>query len=336
MVRLLFAAILAMVAAWPPLAAADPVYDFYKGKQIHAIVGNPAGGDYDNWARLIARHWGDFIPGHPTFTVENMPGAGQIIATNYLYNSAPRDGTVVGMTERALPYLKLMGDPNVRFDPDKFNWLGSPEQTNRVCAAMEGAPVQTAADLFKRQLLVGGAGSGTSVSNTPLLLSKLLDMKFKVVEGYGSAENIVLAMERGELQGICQTVAGLESTKPGWIKQGKFRILFSMEHEPLKDIKAPTIYQFTRTDEQREIVSLFDSSLELGRPLVAPPNVPSERVAALRTAFEAMMADPAFQADARKLRYRLTLTTGARLQSLVNQLMATPKPIIAKVKALTG
>jgi tripartite-type tricarboxylate transporter receptor subunit TctC len=335
MLRLLCAVVLSCSGFWAVGAAADPVADFYAGKQIRAIVGNPAGGDYDNWMRLIAQHWGDFIPGHPTFIVENMPGAGQIIATNYLFNSAPQDGTAVGMTERALPYLKLLGDQNIRFEPAKFNWIGSPEQTSRVCVAMKGASVQTAEDLFNRQLLVGGAGAGTSVSNTPMLLSKLLGMKFKVVEGYGSAENIVLAMERGELQGICQTVAGLESTRPGWIEQGKFRVLFSMERAPLAGINAPTIYQFARNQEQRDVLSLFDSSIELGRPVIAPPNVPADRIAALRSAFDAMMKDPGFQADAARLRYKLTLTEGKDLQAMVNRLMATPQNIVDEVKSLT-
>src|ERR1700760_3031398 len=135
-----------------------------------------------------------------------MPGAGQIIATNWLYNVADRDGTVLGMTERSLPYQVLLGDTNLRFDSRQFNWLGSPEQTNRACVAISGAPVQKTSDLFDHELLMGGAGAGTSVTNTPVLLSKLLGMKFKLIEGYGSAENVVLAMEKGELGGVCQTI----------------------------------------------------------------------------------------------------------------------------------
>jgi tripartite-type tricarboxylate transporter receptor subunit TctC len=331
---LVIVAILSASLASLPGANADPVEDFYKGRQIRAIVGNPTGGDYDNWVRLLTRHWGDFIPGHPSFIVQNMPGAGQIIATNFLYNIADRDGTVVGMTERSLPYQVLLGDPNLRFDPRKFNWIGSPEQTNRACAAIAGAPVQKASDLFEHELIVGGAGAGTSVTNTPVLLSKLLGMKFKLIEGYGSAENIALAMEKGELQGLCQTVAGLRSSRPGWIEAGRFKILFTMEHDPVPGLDAPTIYEFTKTDEQARIISLYDSSLELGRPLIAPPGVPPERVTALRRSFDAMMADPDFQADAKRMGYELTLRKGEVLQGFVDELMATPKDLIEKVQEL--
>lgn len=316
-------------------AAADPVADFYSGKQMHAIVGNPAGGDYDIWVRMLARHWGDHIPGHPTFVVENMPGAGQIIATNYMFNSAPRDGTYVAMTERALPYLQLLGDKNIRFDPAKFNWLGSPESTNRVCVAMQGGPVRRAEDLFDHELLVGGAGAGTSVTNTPTLLSKLLGMKFKVVEGYGSAENVVMAMERGELQGICQTIGGLESTRPGWLAQGKFQLLFSMERQPLSGFDVPTIYKFAKTQEQADALQLFDSSIELGRPVIATPGVPADRVAALRSSFAETVNDPAFRAEADKLHYKLTLTRGEDLQAMVQHLSETPKKTIDLLKSLT-
>jgi len=234
-----------------------------------------------------------------------------------------------------LPVQALLGDPNIRFDPSKFNWIGSPEQTNQVCAAIAGVPVQKASDLFEHELLVGGAGAGSGVSNTPLLLSKVLGMKFKLIEGYGSADNVELAIEKGEVQGLCDTVSGIRGSRPGWIEQGKLKILFTMEHDPVPNLDAPTIYEFTKTDEQASIISLYDSSLELGRPLIAPPGVPPERVTALRRSFDAMMADPDFQADAKKLGYVLTLRKGEVLQAFVDQLMGTPKDVVEKLKALT-
>ncbi len=327
--------LLAGLALAPAALKADPIEDFYKGRQMKAIVGNPPGGDYDNWVRLLVRHWGRFIPGKPSFIVLNMPGAGQIIASNYLANVAEKDGSVVGMTERALPYLSLMGDPNVRFDPLKINWIGSPEQTNRGCFVIDHSPVQKAEDLFTKEALMGGAGAGTSVTNTPILLNKLLGMKFKLVEGYGSAENVVLAMERNELHGLCQTIAGIRNSKPGWIEEGKLKVLFTMEHDPVPGLNVPTIYQFTKTQEQKDIISLYDSSLELGRPLIAPPGVPPERVEVLRRSFDAMMADPEFLEDAKRLRYVITPRKGEKLQQVVEELMATPKRIIDSTQALT-
>ena len=319
----------------PRAGLADPVEDFYKGKQIRAIVGLDAGSDYDVWMRLATRHWGKFIPGHPTFVVSNMPGAGQIVATNYIANIAEKDGTVIGTTERNLPYQLLLGDPNIHFDPVKLNWIGSPENTNRVCAAIAGVPVQKASDLFDKELIVGGGGSGSSISNTPILLNKLLGMKFKLVEGYNTSQNIFLAMERGEAQGLCQTLAGLKSTRPGWIEQGKLKLLFSMERESIPELGIPTIYEFTKTDEQRNIIGLYDSNLELGRPLIAAPGVPAERITALRRAFDAMTADPEFIAEAEKLGFKVTLRRGEELQATVAKMMATPRDIIEKTIALT-
>ncbi len=333
--RFAFAASMTLAMCAAGAGRADPVEDFYRGKQIRAIVGLDAGSDYDVWMRLATRHWGRFIPGRPGFVVTNMPGAGQIVATNYIANIAEKDGTVVGTTERNLPFQLLMGEKNISFDPNKLNWIGSPENTNRVCAALEGAPVQKAADLFEKELIVGGGGSGSSISNTPVLLNKLLGMKFKLVEGYNTSQNILMAMERGEVQGICQTYAGLNSTRPGWIDAGKLKVLFSMEREPIPGTKIPTIYEYTKTEEQREIIELYDSNLELGRPLIAAPGVPAERVTALRRGFDAMTADPEFIAEAHKLGFHVTLRTGEELQQTVAKMMATPKAIIEKTIALT-
>ncbi len=316
-------------------AAADPVEDFYKGKQIRFISGYPAGTDYDFWARLFARHWGRFIPGRPTFLVEFMPGAGQVIAANYLYNMSDRQGATILMFERSLPWYALLGEANIKFDPSKFNWIGSGEQTNRVCAAMDGAPVQTAGDLFDRELIVGGAGAGSGFSNTPMLLSKLLGMKFRLIEGYSGADAAMLAMEKGEIQGLCNSLSGFRAVRPGWIEQGRLKVLFSMLHDPEPDLKAPTIYEFTTNGEQREIIDLYMTSLEFGRPIVAPPGVPPERVEALRRSFDAMLADPEFRADAAKLNFRLTLRKGEDLQEIARRLMATPKATVERVLSLT-
>ena len=160
-------------------------------------------------------------------------------------------------------------------------------------------------------------------------------MKFKLVEGYGSGEHVVLAMERGELHGLCQTVAGIRNTKPGAIEHGEIKVLFTMEHDPVPGLNAPTIYEFTKSKEQNDIISLYDSSLELGRPLVAPPGVPAERVTALRRSFDAMMKDKDFLEDAKRARFEITPRTGEKLQEVVNAISATPTEIIERTKALT-
>jgi tripartite-type tricarboxylate transporter receptor subunit TctC len=315
-------------------AQAQSVGDFYRGKQIKFIVSFDSGTDYDQWTRLIARHLGDHLEGHPTFVVQNLGSAGGVLATNNLYNVAPADGTVIGMIGRNLPYFALVQEKNARYDPVKFNWIGSPELTNRVCTAFQSSAVHKAEDLFTHQLLVGGSGAASAVSTTPVLLSRLLGMKFKLVEGYPSPVQVLMAMERGEVEGLCQTLPGILNGRPGWVEQGKIRILFNMERTPVARFGAPSIFSFTKTEEQRRIIALYSSSIELGRPIVAPPGVPAERVAALRRAFEATMADPALIEEAHKQKLEVNVVTGEHLATLVSDLMTTPPAIIARMKDL--
>jgi tripartite-type tricarboxylate transporter receptor subunit TctC len=315
-------------------AHTETVEEFYRGKQIKITVGFDAGTDYDQWARLIAHHLGDHLPGHPTFVVQNMGAAGGILMTNNLYNVAPRDGTVIGMIGRNLPYFALVHEKNAQFDPARFNWIGSPELTNRVCVSTDRAAVHKADDLFEHELVVGGSGAGSAVSTTPVLLSRLLGMKFRLVEGYPAPAAVMLAMDRGEVEGLCQSLVGILNGRPGFVEQGKWHILFNMERTPLRDLRAPSIFSFAKTDEQRQIISLFSSSIELGRPIAAPPGVPPERVEALRRGFEATMADPALVAEAKQQKFEVNVVTGAQLGTLVGDLMTTPPAVIARMKDL--
>ena len=182
-----------LLVAAQSVSQAQSVGEFYKNKMINLITGDAAGGSYDTWSRLIARHMASHVPGNPRIIVRNMPGAGHITATNYLFEVAAKDGTVIGMVSRNMPHTALMRHQAVRFDPTKFTWIGSPEMTNRVCVAVEGAPVQKAEDLFEKELIVGGAGAGTAVSTTPAILRNVLGMKFRVVEGYKAVPEVFLA-----------------------------------------------------------------------------------------------------------------------------------------------
>ena len=332
--------LLAVAATWIagtacPAAHAQTAEAFYKDRQVRFLIATATGGDYDIWARAIGRHFGDHIPGHPIFLPQNMPGAGGITATNFLFNVAPKDGSTIGMIGRNLPNQAVLQLPTVKFDPVKFNWIGSPELTNRVCAAMDTAPVRTAKDLFQKELVVGGAGAGTAVTTTPTLLKNLLGMKFDLVEGYGSSTAIVLAMERGEVQGICQTVTSLEKSRPGWIASGRMRLLFNLERDPVPALKIPSVYEFVKTEEQRQVLNFFSSSVELGRPIVAPPGVPPDRVAALRRGFDATMTDPAFLDEANKLGMDISARSGEQLADIVANLMQTPLLVTEKAEAMT-
>jgi tripartite-type tricarboxylate transporter receptor subunit TctC len=316
------------------VAQAETVEEFYRGKQIKLIVSFDAGNDYDQWARLLARHLSKHLPGNPIFVVQNMPAAGGIASANYLYNVAPKDGTVIGMIGRNLPYHALVQESGVHYDPVKFSWLGSPELTNRVCAAVERSAVKKAEDLFERELLVGGAGAGSAISTTPVLLARLLGMKLKLVEGYTGPAQVVLAMDRGEVDGICQTVTSLRNFRPGWIESGKWRVLFNLERNPLAEYKSPSIFQFVKAEEQRRIVALYSSSIELGRPMVTPPGTPDDRVAALRHALQTALADPALLAEAEKQKLEINFVTGDQLAALVGDLMTTPPEIVKRMQDL--
>jgi tripartite-type tricarboxylate transporter receptor subunit TctC len=329
------AATAALLMALNASAWADPVAEFYRGKQVRFIISSATGGDYDQWSRMIVRFLGKHMPGNPTFIPQNMPGGGQIIATNHLFNAAAQDGTVIGMIGRNLPNDALLKKEGVRFDPLKFNWLGSPELTNRVCVAMAGAPVQKAQDLFQHELLVGGAGAGTALSTTPVLLQRLLGMKFKLVEGYGSSSGVLLALERGEVQGICQSLTSIRGARPDWFETGKLKVLFNTERHPIPGLNAPSVFDFVKTEEQRKVLALYTSSVEFGRPIVAPPNVPKERVAALRQALADTLKDPELLDEAKKQGMEMTYVSGEELEKLIADLMSTSPEIVDKMREMT-
>lgn len=316
---------------------ADSVADFYKGKEIDFLIGGSPGDVYDQWARLITRYMGKHIPGNPNMLVRIMPGGGDLVVTNYIYNQAPRDGTVLGMVSRDMPTQDALGNPSVKFKSLDFNWIGSPESTHRVCVAYSTAKVQKAEDLYQNQLLVGGSGAGSAVSTTPVLLNKLLGLKLKLVEGYQGGPQIFLAMERGEVEGVCQTVSAVEATRPGWLQQGRVKILFNLEQDPIPGSGAPSVQSLAKTDEERQIIAFYNSNLELGRPILTTPGVPAERVAALRQAFDATMKDQEFLAEAtRSSTFTVKPLTADAVIAGVTRIMTTPKSIVDRTIDLVG
>jgi len=304
--------------------AADP---FYQGKQIQFVVGTAAGQDYDIWARLIGRHLGDHLSGNPKVVIENMPGAGHIIATNYLYNQAARDGTVLGMVTRNIVDAAVLRITDVRFDPGKFNWIGSPELTHRVLLASAQSGIARPEDLFDHELVIGATGEGQAVTTAPILLKNMLGFKIKVVEGYHAPQDVVLTMQRGEVGGLVDTIGGANDPRRKWIDSGSMRILFNMEPEPVASFNAPSLFQYLKTDAQRQVFGFLASSMELGRPMFAPPNVPPERVAELRKAFLDTMADPDFLKDAQSAGFEVTVQNGEEIAKLVAAAMQTPKDV---------
>jgi tripartite-type tricarboxylate transporter receptor subunit TctC len=332
MKRSLFSLILGGCAMITP-AHAQSVADFYKGKTIRVIVGSSPG-DYDSWARLTARHLSKHVPGNPNFVVENMPGAGSLVATNHLYNRAAQDGTVLGTVSRNIPHYAFAKKPNAMFDPLKFNWIGSPEMTNRGCYARSDVGVDRTEDLYQRELLVGTDGAGTSLSELPVLLRNLLGMKFRTVDGYKGSSDVVLAMQRGEVGGICQTVTGFSQSAQAQLDSGLFRLLFTTERDRLPKFNVPTIFEFTKTDDERAILDFQASALETGRPWLAPPNVPSDRVEALRRAFDATMKDEAFIADASKRSFEVNPRTGEHIEAVLRKVASFPPELLVRMAQL--
>jgi tripartite-type tricarboxylate transporter receptor subunit TctC len=329
-------ALLAVVAALmvPAPLSAEPVEDFYRGKQIRIITGAAAGDGYDLWSRMLARHMGRHIPGMPAIIVQNMPGAGTVVAANHVFNAAAKDGTVIGSFSRSLPAQALLARPNIKFDPRQFGWIGSPESINRVCAVGKNAKVRTIDDLLKYELVVGGIGASQMPTYVPMMLNRMLGTKFKVVEGYGSTNAIILAIERGEVDGICMSSSTLLGPRVDLIEKGVLTILFNVEAKPMPAPPGvPTI--FTRfNDEQRQIVSLINSAIEFGRPFAAPPGVPQDRLSALQAALRATVADADFLAEAAKLKFIVTYTSPQEMADITARMYATPKAIVDSASAL--
>jgi tripartite-type tricarboxylate transporter receptor subunit TctC len=308
--------------------------DFYKGKQLRLIAGFPAGNDYDLGARLLVKYLPKYIPGEPTIIVQNMPQAASVAAANYLYNQAPRDGTVLGSFSRNIVNDALTGQPNLAADPRHFNWLGATSRPARVCVRWYTAPVKTPADLFSQEFIVGAAGATSSLAILPTVLNNVLGTKFRIVEGYQGMGDTLLAVQRGELQGACASFQQFRIVEQQ-IKDGKMTFLLRAEETPIAAIPdVPSIFDYAKTDEQRQLMRFVFSSTEFGRPYVFPPEVPQDRVDILRKAIAAAVRDPDLVAEATAIKMDMTYTAPDRLEQLVGKLYETPPAVIEKVKAL--
>jgi len=308
--------------------------DFYKGRQVRMMIGHPVGGDYDVGGRVLAKYLPKHILGRPAVIVQNMPQASSIVAANFLQNHAPRDGTVFGSFSRNFASQALMGQPNIEADPRRFVWLGAFSLPSRICVNWHTAPVKTPADLFTHELIIAGGGAGSSLSIVPTVLNHVLGTKFRVIEGYKGITDAALAIERGEVQGVCMSLAQFNNYDH-LIRAGKLRILFHAEETPVADIPdVPSIYAYAKTDEQRQLMRFVFSSVEFGRPYVLPPDVPKERVEIMRQAFAATAKDPELIAEAEKLKLDMSYHPPSHLERLVAQLYETPPAMIEIVKRL--
>lgn len=324
---------LAFISALAPARAQTPA-EFFKGKTVTLLVGFGPGGANDAWARVIARHIGRYWPGRPNVIVQNQPGAGGLTLMNQLSAVAPKDGSAFGLVNRGIPLEPLLGGQGIQFDPRKMTWLGSPDRDITVCAARKDASVQRMQDLFEKELVVGATGSGADTAIYPEFLSALLGMKFKTVKGYKGSNDVILAMERGEVQGIC--VANDSLARQPIAREGRINILFQAALKPdpkLKDI--PVGIGLARNEDERQALQLFFARVALGRPFVAPPGVPADRIAAIRQAFIDTLADKEFIAEATKLRLSVDPIAGAEIGKLIDDAYDTPTDVVRRtIKAL--
>ena len=327
----------AMMAALPlGMAQADAISDFYKGKSVSIYVGYSAGGGYDTYARLLARHLGKQIPGNPTVVVQNMPGAGSARMVNWLYNVAPKDGTALGASARGIAFDTLLGQPGSKFDSQKLSWIGSMNNEVSVCVAWHTTGVKSIDEMYSKQLLVGGTGGSADTDQFPNVMNGILGTKFKVIVGYRGGNDINLAMERGEVQGRCGwSWSSVVSTRANWLKEKKISILVQLalsKHADLKDV--PLITDLAKSEEQKAILKLVFARQVLGRPIIAPPKLPADRLAALRKAFMDVMKDKAFKAEADRAKMETEAVSGEEIQKLLDEAYKTPAPVVKKVADL--
>jgi tripartite-type tricarboxylate transporter receptor subunit TctC len=311
---------------------AQTVEQFYQGRQMTIVVGFNPGGGYDPYARTLARHLPHHLPGSPDIVVRNMPGAGSIIAANYLYNRAPRDGSEIGMIAGPATLDPIYGRKTALFDGQRFTWLGSAFQETGGCFAWHTAPFQTVQDLFTAEMVTGVTGPGSGSFDFPAAMNAVLGTKMKLVRGYKGAADLLLAVERGESQGMCGSVnSTLAIQRPEWLPEKKVRILVQIGLERNARMgDRPFLLDLAKTDDDRRLLRLMVGWTALGRAVLAPPDIPADRREALVAAFDATLHDPAFIEDAASQRLEISPVSAAQIDRFLADVYATPKPLVER------
>jgi tripartite-type tricarboxylate transporter receptor subunit TctC len=325
----------ALVLAGLGMARADSVADFYKGRTVEIYVGYSTGGGYDIYARALARRLGRFIPGNPTLVIKNMEGAGSLRLANWLANAAPRDGTVFGTIGRGTAFDPVLGQPGAQFKGPDLSWIGSMNHEVSICAAWHDAGIDTFEDLKTKGLLVGGVSANDDTVQFARVINYVLGTKLKIVAGYPGGNDVVLAMERGEVKGRCGwSWSSLVTARPTWVKEKKIKILVQLalsKHPDLPDV--PLITDLADNASQRQMLRLIFARQVMGRPFVGPPGIPAERLAALRKAFLQTLADKDVLADAARERLEIAGVSGEEVAKLVQELYATPAEVAKQAAA---
>jgi len=327
----------AALGATQAMAQAESVEEFYSGRTVKIVVGFSPGGGYDLYARLAADHLGKHIPGNPTVIVENMPGGGGRRAAGYLATVAPKDGSELSLIVQSVAFDSALGElPEVE-DASDFNFIGRLTSNVELQFTWHTSDVKSLEDAKQQDVIVGATGPTSPSSTVPRMLNETIGTQFNVVTGYGGTSEVALAMERGEVEGMMQGVESLKSTRANWLEQDQINPIWQLALRPHPEFPdTPVVGELGDTDEDKRMLRLIAGTSEIGRWLAAPPGVPQERVQALRQAFQAMLDDPEFQADAEKRNAALDPATGEELQALAEETMQTPEPVIERTRAVLG
>jgi tripartite-type tricarboxylate transporter receptor subunit TctC len=315
-----------------PALAQEPNF---AGRNVTMLIGFGPGGGYDQWGRVVARHIGRHLPGKPNVVPQNMPGGGSFNAANHIFTVAPKDGSVMGIVARDAPLGPISGLAGARFDPLKMTWLGTTTTETNVCFMHSRAKVKSFDDLLQHEAIIGNTGVGTGTYTYPRALNGLLGAKFKLISGFPSSSDVILAIDRGEVDGVCESYDSAYSKRPDWFDKRIVNVLFQAGTEPNPEVKnAPFLFDLIKNAEHKQALEFLYAGQGIGRPFIAPPDMPPAVTAAVRAAFAATMKDPEFIADAKKMKLDVHPEDGAKLEALIRRIYATPKNVVDQVSAL--
>lgn len=322
-------------------ARAESVADFYAGKQISVNIGFSAGGGFDTYARAVSRHIGRHIPGNPTMIPRQMPGAGSFRAAQFMYAAAPQDGTHLATFGQSLALQQALRDPNAKFDVREFNWIGNPIRGVSAVGFWSGSGARKLEDLQKREYTVGATGHNVTMQY-PLALKEIFGARLKIVMGYPGGNDISMAMERGELDGMGQfSWSSLKVTKKDWLEDKKVNLVVQVGPRKEPEISeymgydVPLLTDLATNDDDRAVLELLSSGEVIGRPLLTTPNVPADRVAALRAAFDKTMKDAEFLAEAKKLGLEIDPVSGVELQKVAERIVSASPAVVERLRKIT-
>ena len=326
---------LGLCAALIPAVSFAQAPEFYKGRTVNIYIGFSPGGTYDLFGRLVARHIGKHIPGNPTVVAQSMPGAGSFTLANWMYRIAPKDGTAMGIVAQTMAIEEMLKTPGVNYKAAEFNWIGRATSNVEITLVSSTAKAKTVEDAKTIETTLASTGAGSPGEGYPKLMNGTIGTRFKLVGPYPGSTDGLLAMERGETDGAFTSWNTLNVTKHDWLEQKKVNVLVQYALERLPDMKdVPTMVELAKTPEDKELFAFYVSGGEVGRSFLAPPGVPAERIAILRKAFAATVADADFLADAAKARVSVSASSGERLQEVVTRVHAAPKEVVARARQI--